>query len=136
MSIGLSVRRSGTLSKAAIAKVNNIIQGATGVTDPRVSPMAQSLGITFNGNNNVTGNTTTTRLGTAETDINNLEGRATTSESRLDVVENQIAAIASVLGITFNPDGTLATEAYTAHTHSYEDDNGTTTDTKTTAGVS
>lgn len=49
-------------------------------------------------------------------------------------LQNQISAIASILGITFNADGTLDT--HIPHTHSYEDNDGTTTETKTTGGIS
>ncbi len=50
-----------------------------------------------------------------------------------DIIEtnNKLDAIASLFGITFNADGTLANEIYTSHTHSY-DDSGT---TKSTGGI-
>lgn len=38
-------------------------------------------------------------------------------DSRLTVLENQINAIATATGITFNPDGTLLVDGYNAHTH-------------------
>ena len=49
------------------------------------------------------------------------------SQSDFDAItinQNAISAIANVLGITFNANGTLNAESYTSHTHGY-DNNGT-----------
>jgi len=63
----------------------------------------------------------------------------------ISMLNKKIDALSSVFGLVFNADGTLASEAYSTHTHKYEDDTiadtsdgtgETTTTTKTTQGVS
>ncbi len=90
------------LAKAALARITNITTGATSTTDARVSPMAQSLGITFDGNNNVLDNGT---------------------NDELVLINAKIDAMAVLFGITFDIDGSIITENYTTHTHDY-DNNG------------
>ena len=119
-------KRGQALGKAALAKATRIIAGDTTTHDPKVSPMAQSLGITFDANNNVTGNQTTD-------DIAAIDSKATTNANDIQVLSNKINAIAAVLGITFNGDGTLASEGYSTHTHAYLD--GTIADTDDGSGV-
>jgi hypothetical protein len=109
------------LGKAALARVNSVASGDVTTVDARVSPMAQSLGIVFGTNYTVASNQTTARLTTVESAISNLEGRVTSNEDDKLIAMNKLNAIATVLGITFNSDGTLNTEAYSSHTHSYED---------------
>ena len=79
-----------------------------------------------------------TTVGSITQDIDNIY-------NTLGVISNQIAALGSVLNITFNPDGTLLNNGYTAHRHDYEDStindtaDGTgtiSTETKQTGGVS
>lgn len=60
--------RGQTLAKAALAKASNIEQGTTSVFDPRVSPLSQSLGVTYDSNYNITGNNTNDRLDAIESD--------------------------------------------------------------------
>ncbi len=65
-------------------------------------------------------------------------------QSQIDLINRKIDAIAGLFSILFNTNGTLSSEAYTTHTHNYEDEtiadtaDGTgtsTTTTKTTTGV-
>ena len=86
------------LAKAALARINNITSGTTGATDQRVSPMAQSLGITFDGNNNVLNNDT---------------------NDDISLINAKIDAIAALFEITFDTSGAITTEEYTSHTHNY-----------------
>jgi len=107
--------KKGTkLAKAALARISNITSGATSITDARVSPMAQSLGITFDGNNNVLDN-----------EIND----------NIALINAKIDSLATLLGVTFDGLGGIVTETYTQHSHDYEDDDGVTLTTKATGGV-
>ena len=58
-----------------------------------------------------------TDIGTIHNDITNINNNINNLYAADQVIHNQIAAISSVLGISFNPDGTLLSEAYTTHTH-------------------
>ena len=69
------------IARASLAKVNSVSAGTTTTTDGRVSPMAQSLGITFDSNNNVLNNTT-------NANILDLQTRLTALENRLAQYEN------------------------------------------------
>ena len=86
------------LAKAALARINNITSGTTGTIDQRVSPMAQSLGITFDGNNNVLDNGT---------------------NDDILLINAKIDAIAALFKITFDASGSIVAEEYTTHTHNY-----------------
>lgn len=117
------------LAKAALAKANGIIAGTTGTTDARVSPLSQSLGVTYDANKNVIANTTTARIGVLETETDVLQGKVSTLEAKL-------ASIVAMFGIAFDANNAISSEGYTTHVHAYEDDNGTTTVVKSTSGVS
>ena len=125
-----STARSKSLAKAALAKSNrSIIVSAGGLTDnsERIASMASSLGISFS-SNTVSSNQTNLDI-QSNTDNINLLSTATTK------INNKIDAISAVLGLTFNPDGTLDTEIYSTHAHDYDDDNGTAVVTKATTGI-
>lgn len=96
------VNHAVNIAKVALAKVNSVASGTTTTVDARVSPMSQSLGITYDASNNVLSNQT-------NINIADLLNRIATLETRLAQYEN--------------------------HTHSYIDDNGTTSTTKTTGIV-
>jgi len=55
--------RKDRLGAAALAKLNYAIPS---LTDPRVLPLANALGITFNSSNNVETNNTETRIAALE----------------------------------------------------------------------
>ena len=125
-----STARSKSLAKAALAKSNrSIIVSAGGLTDnsQRIASIASSLGISFS-SNTVSSNQTNLDI-QSNTDNINLLSTATTK------INNKIDAISAVLGLTFNPDGTLDTEIYSTHAHDYDDDNGTAVVTKATTGI-
>lgn len=86
------------LSRAALGKVNSISAGTTTTVDARVSPLSQSLGVTYDSNNNVTGNQT-------NDDIADLQNRITSLENRLANYENHTHAYTDDT-ITDTNDGT------------------------------
>ena len=125
-----NTQRAKSLAKAALAKSNRaitVIGGGSTDNTAKIMSMASSLGITFSGNN-VSTNQTNTDIQFNTTAINLLSTAVTK-------VNNKMDALAGVLGVTFNADGTLNTEIYSTHAHDYDDDNGTTVVTKTTTGV-
>lgn len=127
-----------SLSKAALARVNNIETGVTYAIDSRVSPLSQSLGITYDADSNIVINSTNNDIDALQNDSHTHSNKATldnTTEAFTTVQVNQIAAIATALGITFNVDGTINVDGYAAHTHSYLDNDGTTDTARTTGGV-
>ena len=65
----------------ALSKIKKIEEGTTSTTDARVSPLSQSLGITYDSNNNVVSNKT-------NDNITNLQTRLTVLENRLSDYEN------------------------------------------------
>jgi len=122
--------KSKKFGKIGIAKANTIVIDVDSKYEDdrlRFLSMATSLGVNFTGTA-VSANNTNDRLDTLETDTG-------TINTELAILNNKMDAIAIALEVTFNPDGTLDTEAYTAHTHTYVDDNGTTTTNKTTQGI-
>lgn len=61
--------RGRQLAKAALAKSNRVqvdVTGIAGDTITKLNSLSSSLGVTYNSSNNVTGNTTTTRIVTLE----------------------------------------------------------------------
>ncbi len=75
------IQQALTLAQAALGKANSISAGTTTTVDARVSPLSQSLGVTYDSNNNVTGNQT-------NYDIADLQARITDLENRLANYEN------------------------------------------------
>lgn len=91
------------LAKAGIAKTNALkeqVSGDYADAAAKFSSLSQDFGVVFDANNNILSNAT---------------------KSDINILKNKVAAIASVLGATFNPDGTLASETYSDHAHSYKD---------------
>ena len=85
-----------------------------------------------------------TRIDSNDNDIATLGSRADSHDSDISLINTKIDTLATIFSIVFNADGTLNSEAYTAHTHDYVDSTiadtadgtGTQTDkTKTTTGV-
>jgi hypothetical protein len=131
------------IGKAALAKSNAISINIDGIYEDdrqKFQSVAQDLAITFDGNNNVLVNgiksdvtDNTTNIGLLQTDSHTHTNQATLdilTATYISELENKVAALASILGATFNIDGTLATETYTAHTHG-----GVTTGSSSTTGV-
>lgn len=84
------------------------------------------------------------RIDANDVDIFNINGRIDSNDVDIALINKKINTIVSVLSIVFNTDGTLSSEAYSTHKHSYidstiadtADGTGAQTDTtKTTAGV-
>jgi hypothetical protein len=138
--MAISSKNAKRLGKAALAKSNTISATIEGdYEDDRQKFLAamQDLEITFDANNNV--------------DVDGIKNTVTANTANIATNTDSIAAltvkldnVANLFGITFNSDGTIATESYTGHTHDYVDSTiedtadgtGTQTDTtKTTAGV-
>jgi len=120
------------LAKIAIAHVRNIERGSTLVSDPRVSPLSQSFGVTYDGNNNILNNTTTTRIGSLENDTHTHTNKAildATNASYTVVINTHIDDLETRLAAL-----ELALAAYATHTHNYND--ATITDTADGSGAS
>jgi len=133
--IGLPTRER--LGKAAIAKSNNISVSITGVYEAdriRFNSMSQDLGIAYDANNNVLSNTIKSDVSALKTNTHTHSNKAAldgiTAGTLTAISENttaliltnaKIAAIAALLGITFDVDGNITVEDYTSHTHNYED---------------
>lgn len=139
---GAKSRKYGKIGIAKANTVRIISEGAYETERQRFLSLSTSLGITYAPDNTVNGNLTNDRISSLEQEDVSIDGRLDTLEAfelataeELSVINNKLEALATLLGITFNPDGTLSSETYTAHTHSYEDDNGTNVTTKTTQGV-
>jgi len=84
------------------------------------------------------------RIDANDVDIFNISGRIDSNDVDIALINAKINTIASIFSIVFNADGTLNSEAYSVHKHSYidstiadtADGTGTQTDTtKTTTGV-
>jgi len=65
------------LAKASLAKINNVVSGSTTTTDARVSPLSQSLGITYDVNHNIASNQTVDRITTLESQVSTLQAQVT-----------------------------------------------------------
>lgn len=78
------------IARASLAKVNSVTEGTTTTVDGRVSPMSQSLGITFDSAHNVTGNTTNSDILDLQTRLTALEDRLVISEANMTANTNQI----------------------------------------------
>lgn len=78
-----------------------------------------------------------TTIGSLNEDINANTQSIDNINQSLQIIQAKIQSIADLFSITFNPNGTIANENYTNHTHSYidstvsdtEDGTGTQTDT-------
>ena len=103
------IQQALMLSRAALGKVNSISAGTTTTVDARVSPLSQSLGVTYDSNNNVTGNQTNDDITDLQNKINSLENNVSDLQNRITNLENRLAN-------------------YENHTHSYTDDTITDTD--------
>ena len=77
-------------------------------------------------------------------DVDTLDGKVTTNTNAIASLNAKMNALATLFTLVFNQDGSMASEAYTTHTHDYEDAtiadtaDGTgveSSTTKTTAGV-
>ena len=97
-----------SIAKSALAKANRIQSGETTTTDARVSPMAQSLGITFDSNNNVNTNQTNDDISDLQARLTALENRLLNYESHTHTYEDDTIADTS--------DGSGATSTATKHT--------------------
>lgn len=62
-----------------------------------------------------------TTIGSLQDDVSSNTNEINNIYNTLTFMENQISAISSVLGITYNPDGTMISEQYSNHAHDYED---------------
>lgn len=123
-------------ARAALAKSNTVKLDITGIYEndrQKFQALNQNMGVTYDANNNVTGNNTLVRLGVVETDDHTHSNKAI-----LDLVEEALT-----LAMKTAYDGYEARIAalelelanYTMHTHNYDDNDGTTTTTKTTGVV-
>ena len=79
------------------------------------------------------------------TDLIKLNSDLAAANVKINKLQAKIDAISNLFTISYNSDGSINTESYTAHTHSYKDKtiedtadgSGATTDTsRTTGGVS
>jgi hypothetical protein len=124
------------LGKAALAKSNTITYNIEGVYESdrlKFGNMASDLGITFNAANQVDSNVIKADVALLQTDSHTHTNQVTLdtlTAAYISELENKIAALSTLLGVTFNVDGTLATETYTAHTHG-----GVTAGSSSTTGV-
>jgi len=62
-----------------------------------------------------------TTIGTLNTDIGNIQLALNVNTVAITLINTKINSIASIFGVTFNPDGTLLTETYSTHAHTYSD---------------
>lgn len=65
----------------ALQKIKKIETGETTITDPRVSPLSQSFGITYDSNNNVVSNNTNDNIIDLQTRLTKLENRLVNYEN-------------------------------------------------------
>jgi len=97
------VNHAVNLAKTALAKINNVEAGTTTTVDARVSPLSQSLGVTYDSNNNVTSNQT-------NDDIADLQTRLTALENRLSNYENHTHSYTDdTINDTADGSGTITT---------------------------
>jgi len=105
-------KKDGIKARAALAKSNTISTTIAGDYEndrQRFQALSQNMNVVYDSNNNVDVNGTLARITT-------LEGLCTDYENRIAELESRLAN-------------------YEGHSHSYEDDNGTTVTTKTTSEV-
>lgn len=85
-----------------------------------------------------------TTIGSLNEDVNANTQSINSINQTIQIIQTKLQSIAELFSITFNPDGTIASENYTNHTHSYtdstisdtEDGTGTQTDnTKQTTNI-
>jgi hypothetical protein len=74
-----------------------------------------------------------TTIGSLNDEVDNNTLNINNIHNTLTVMQTQIQSISNLFGITYNPDGTIQNENYTAHTHNYED--ATISDTTDGSGV-
>lgn len=86
-----------------------------------------------------------TSIDALSTSLQSLSQQVSENASAIALINSKIDAIASIFSVIFNTDGSLSSQGYTSHMHSYEDGTiadtvdgtGTQTDTtRTTQGVS
>jgi len=129
------------INTQAATNANDIAAINTSITD--INTQA-----TTNANDIAAINTSITDINTqATTNANDIAAINASIQTLTDIdtlINSKIDSIALLFGIVFNTDGTISTQNYTAHTHSYSDvsieDTAdatglTNTDTKTTQGV-
>lgn len=71
------LKKSDKLAKASLARINGVVAGTTTTVDARVSPLSQSLGITYDANHNVLSNQTDSRITTLESQVATLQAQVT-----------------------------------------------------------
>jgi len=131
----------GTLSSSIDSNSADIVTINTSITN--INTQAAT-----NANDIAAINTSITDINTqATTNANDIAAINASIQTLTDIdtlINSKIDSIALLFGIVFNTDGTISTQNYTAHTHSYSDvsieDTAdatglTNTDTKTTQGV-
>ena len=85
------VNHAVNLAKSAIAKVNNIETGTMTTTDARVSPLSQSLGVTYDNANNIISNQTNDNIADLQARLTNLENRLANYETHThDYIDSTI----------------------------------------------
>jgi hypothetical protein len=129
-------KKDGIKAKAALAKSNTVSATISGDYEndrQRFQALSQNMEVTYDSNNNVVTNGALTRIieleDTSHVHSNSAilslieEAFTTALKTAYDGYENRIAELESRLA------------NYEGHSHSYEDDNGTTVTTKTTSEV-
>ncbi len=156
------INQAISLAKSAMAKANNIESGTTTTIDARVSPLSQSLGITYDTAHNVVGNQTNDDITDLQTRVTNTENNKLNTGDLLNEIKNVDGAgsgvDADLLDGKQASEFTLQTETdslnnrltnlenrladYETHKHNYidstindtDDGSGTQTDTTKTTG--
>ncbi|QDF29008.1 hypothetical protein [Halarcobacter anaerophilus] len=62
-----------------------------------------------------------TTIGSLNEDVNANANAIIQIDEALTIINAKIDSLSNLFGITYNTDGTIATESYTTHTHNYED---------------